>query len=226
MRSVESLGLGATIPAMARPGRALAISKMLYTGERYPVGPMPIRTDTRSTRAANFFTPSIELRICDVAGSGIQCQLATPVSALSGLGGGGLGGLGVLGCKSLDLALDSLKQTMKAADDLGFSHPAYIAAKNSSVWDVAVVIPYIGNDCEKFTNEAQRLDANLRAALPTGAQALLPPIAPSYAPSDRLGETIKWVAIAGAITVGVGGIIYLVGPFVRSLAKAGARAVR
>lgn len=216
MRSIENSGLGATTPVFMQPGRP-PIARMLYSGGQCGPGAAP-------QSIHELFRKSIGLQTCDDEGSGIRCQSATPVSAMHGLGG-----LGVLGCKSLDLAKDGLKQTLAVAEKNGYTGPEYTAAVNSAIWDIAVVIPYIGNDCAQYTLEAQRLDSNLRAALPSFAKNELPPMSGSLDTTDatnKTADTIKAVAIAGGISVAVIGVIYLVGPFVRSLAKAGARAVR
>lgn len=212
MRSVENSGLGATTPVLAQPGR-VPLLRMLFKGQR---GSARV---CESDAPSMHYNPAMAVDVCDADGSpGMQCSVQSPVTALSGLG--------VLGCKSLDLALDSLKQTMKAAEEEGVLTSEYTAAKESSVWDISVVIPYIGDDCEKYTNEALRLESNLRRSLHRDFQERLAPAPSGYTPSDRTGDTIKVVAIALGATVAVGGIIYLVGPFVRAAAKAGARRLR
>ena len=233
MRSIENSGLGTTTPVLAHPGRAPAVSRMLYTGDRHCAGPAP-------TRVSDFFRRSIGLQTCDADGSGsVGCQLATPVSALSGLGGTTVTNPF---CSGFDQALENLNILLTEAerisaaasynltDSVAYQQAKAYYAKESSWWAWNRTDPVIPSTCTKAILTAESYYAALNAEVKAGGGKqgvdLPAPALPGTDTDHSLANAIKWVAIAGGITVAVGGVIYLVGPFVRSLAKAGARAVR
>lgn len=232
MRSIENSGLGVTAPMLTQPGR-YPVAHMLYTGGRCGPGALPARPQ-------DLFRKSIGLQTCEDTGSGMRCQSATPVSTMNGLGR--LGGTTIANplCAGFDQALRNLKILLDEAeristgssgnltDDVPYQQAKAYYDKENSWWAWNRTDPILSGTCTAAILTAERyynaLNNSVKASGGTVGVDLAPPELPNN--DHTIATTIKWVAVAGGITVAVGGIIYLVGPFVRSLAKAGARAVR
>lgn len=230
MRSIEGSGLGATVPVLTQPGR-LPIYRMLMKGQRYLPGCVP-------DMLRESFNPAVGVQTCDVDGDGIRCSLATPVAAATT----GLGGLGALGavtwsnvaCGSYDRALSNLQILLAEADRVGVTGIEYDQAKaliddetSWAQWKHAT--PLLPETCTKETLKAEGLYAALNMAVRAagGTRGVdLPLPSENQPPSDSTANTIKTVAIVAGISVAVLGTIYLVGPFVRAAAKAGARRLK
>ena len=229
MRTIEGSGLGTTTPVLSRPGKE-PLFRMLMTGQRYC-------TDFVPMMPGGNFRASVGLDTCDDDGSGLRCKLSTPVSALGGLGA--MGNLGSVtwsnvACSSYDHALQNLEILLVEAARVGVTGIVYDQARallddetSWAQWKHAT--PLLPDTCREETLKAENLYSALNDAVKAaggtrGTDA--PPPSENWSSPDKIADTIKVVAIASGITVSVVGIIYLVGPLIRGLAKAGARAVK
>lgn len=225
MRTIEDSGLGslgATTPVLTQPER-VPIFRMLMNGQRYCAGP-------ELPAPKILFRKSMGLELCNVEGNGIQCAPATPVSALGGLGA--VTWSNVL-CKSYDNALRNMQILLSEAERVEVTASvAYRQAKalldDETAWaQWKHAAPLLPETCEQETLKAESLYSALNEIVKgAGGERGVDAALPSQQPSDKTADTIKVVAVAGGISIAVIGVIYLVGPFVRGLSKAGARRLR
>ena len=222
MRSVENFGLGASTPVLTQPGR-VPLLRMLFKGQRG--GPRACESGEPSMH----YNPAMAVDVCDADGSpGMQCSVQSPVTAMSGLG---MVAYSNSFCLNYDKALESIKKLLAEAERVGvvdtieYEQAAALLKREESwiPWEHAG--PVLPATCEKETLRATGLYSALNDAIRAaggrpGAEE------PPGGGGDNSGNTVRTVAIVAGITVAVGGIIYLVGPFVRAAAKAGARRLK
>ena len=234
MRRIEGPGLGAAVPGLTRPGKE-PLYRMLMTGQRYCYMNVPALPGKQ-------YESAFGVQTCDVGGDGIQCQMATPVSALRGLGG--IGKLGTVTwsnafCRSYDNALENLQILLTEAERVGISNTVeYQQAKalidnetSYAQWKHAS--PVLPETCTKETLKAEGLYSALNSAVKAaggtrGVDVPLPSTIPTEedTKTDKILGTVRTVAIVAGIAVAFGGVIYLVGPLVRGLSQAGAKRLR
>lgn len=214
---IEVKGLGALgIVSISTYARELPL--FLNTRGRRNVGPgVPVTYTAKQAVPTQRNAPFIP-----TCGNMLPCMTNSPINAVAGYGNsvgfGAFGGLSaIIGCGALDSVITALKAGLATADKAGIDpgNGSYEAATQfiSDHTGLSTDVILVGSSCDAAVAQGQQILTSLNNGLSMVGQTPVPvPVTPPSTPSifDSLGggggtsilDSIKWVAIAGAVIAG------------------------